>query len=294
MDSITLSHLSAWRHEPPRRKAVGRVLFIHGLSEHSARHLNTVDSLVGFGLEVVRFDLRGAGASGGKRQWVEHFEDYVEDAASVFHWICRELSNLPLFVLGHSLGGAIALHFVATYQRGLSGLVLSAPAFQVGTGISALKVAIGKVLSNMTPTLRIPQSSDPTGISRDPKVVEAFKNDPLCCHFNTVRQGNEILRALEEIPERAKQIVIPTLLFHGSADKIVRPLGSYEILRTLSSPDKILHILPGVYHEPHNDLDREQYFGLLQLWFQKHLSLKSKAAGLESSPSNRPLQSPLR
>ena len=94
--------------------------------------------------------------------------------------------------------------------------------------------------------------------------------------FNTLKQGDEILKTLPKIPELAKQIETPTLIVHGSADPIIRVEGSYEILKSLSSKSKELYIAPGCYHELHNELqeDREAYFKHLSMWLSKQVSQK--------------------
>lgn len=270
MDPITLDHLAAWRLLP-KESARGRVLIVHGLGEHSARHQNTTDFLLGKGFEVVRFDLRGAGRSGGRRQWVEKFEDYVDDMARVFHWILRECPPLPLFVLGHSLGGAISTHFTATYQKELTGLILSAPAHVPGEGVSAIKIKVGRWLLKVAPTLRIPGSTDHGYLSKDPGIAENYAKDPLACHFNTIQQGNEILRALSEMISVCGKIHLPVLIVHGSADRIVKLEGSFQMIRALKSADKTLHIIPGGYHEPHNDHEKQEYFTAVLQWLEKHL-----------------------
>lgn len=275
MDPIALGHLAAWRHTPSETIRA-RLLLIHGLGEHSARHTNTIDFLTSHGIEVVRFDLRGAGRSGGRRQWVEQFVDYVEDATHVLHWIQRELPPVPLFVLGHSLGGAIAAYFTAVHQADFSGLILSAPAHLPGSGVSPLKIAVGRWLCRVFPKLRIPGSLDNSTLSKDPAIGPAYTADPLACHFNTLNQGNEILDALEGVPEQAKRIRIPTLIAHGSMDRLVRLEGSFEILRELGSLDKSLYIVPGGFHELHNDVEKEEYFRTLLSWIEKHLPERSR------------------
>lgn len=270
MESIHLGNLAVWRH-PAKGTAKGLVLLIHGISEHSARHLNTINFLTENDWEVVRFDLRGAGESGGRRQWVDKFDHYVDDTAAVFNWLNRTPSTLPVFVLGHSLGGAIAIYFAAKYHRELKGLVLSAPAFKIGPGISPAKIIVGRALSKIVPTLRMP-GSEPIWISRDPEVVKAYKNDPLSCHNNTIQQGTVILDALELIPDQCELIECPTFIVHGTHDRTIPLEGSFEIMESLSSSDRTLMVIPGGYHEPHNDWDKEYFFSQLGLWLNKTAS----------------------
>lgn len=274
IEPITLGSLAVWQHPISNPKA--RVLVIHGLNEHSGRHLHTINWLNQNQFDVIRFDLRGAGKSGGKRQWIQSFQDYVDDTISVFNWIERDLPSLPLFVLGHSLGGAIAVHFAASHHTFLQGLVLSAPAYLVGSSISPVKIKVGQLLVKFAPNLRLPKSTEFSGISRDPVAIEAYRKDPLCFHFNTLKQGDEILKSLPRVPELAKQILTPTLIVHGSADPIIRVEGSYEILKSLSSKSKELYIAPGCYHELHNELqeDKESYFKHLTMWLSKIVPLK--------------------
>lgn len=272
MSVIFVDKLAVWSTDPAHIRPKARVLIVHGMSEHSGRHLPTENALLAAGYSVVRFDLRGAGQSGGRRQWIEKFSDYVDDVATVYRWICRELEPLPLFILGHSLGGAITLTFLQNYQKAFRGCVLSAPAYLVGGAINAYVVAIGKQLVKVMPSLRIKGNSDKTAISRDPQVVKAFLEDPLCCHTNTLNQGREVLEHLPQLKNISKSLHIPVLFVHGSLDKIVKLEGSFELLMEVASQDRVLHILPGGFHEPHNDLDREEYFTQLIQWFDGHLS----------------------
>jgi len=265
MDKTTIGQLTVWNH-PAKDDEKARVLLVHGVGEHSARHLNTVNFLNAHCISVVRFDLRGMGESQGRRQWVDSFDDYVQDTLSVLNWTKESLEPLPLFLLGHSLGGAISLHFAAQHANSLKGLILSAPAFKVGKRVPKVVIKVARALSKHLPKLRMPGTLDTTAISRDTAVIKAYKKDPLACHFNTLRQGDEILRALDVIPSLYPKISLPLLIAHGSEDRIIKIEGSKEILEKVASKDKTLYIHPDGYHELHNDFEKEKYFTELADW----------------------------
>ena len=199
------------------------------------------------------------------------FSDYVSDVAQVFNWMSRTLTPLPLYVMGHSLGGGIAIHFCAQYGKFLNGLILSAPGYKTGGTISPLTIMVGRILVHFFPRLRLHSTSSP-GLSRDPQVVENYRKDPLASHFNTLKQGAEVLDAFKKIPELCQQITVPTIILHGTADSVILPQGSFEILQALKAADKELHYLPGVFHEPHLDLDKENFFSILTRWLEKKIS----------------------
>lgn len=269
-DGFAIGPLRAWLKNAAS-VARARIVIVHGLGEHSGRHLSTVEHLAAQGYELVRFDARGCGQSDGKRQWIDAFDDYVADLRSVIAWIQRDRPTLPLFLLGHSLGGAIAMHAAAAAPKGLlAGLVLTAPAYLPGGGVSPVKIMIGQLIERVLPALRIPGSLDVTAISRDQAVIAAYKADPLNCSFNTVRQGAEIIRALERIPSLCAAIDIPVLIAHGDADRLIKIEGSRKLMALLAARDKTLKVFPGAFHELHNDLDREAFFALLDDWLVRH------------------------
>jgi alpha-beta hydrolase superfamily lysophospholipase len=269
MEPIPVGPLAVWHHNAAKER-LGRVLLIHGINEHSARHLNTIEYLTAHGWEVIRFDQRGCGRSGGRRNWIDAFTDYVDDTSRVFNWILTQRDSAPTFVLGHSLGGAIATHFAAAHHPEIQGLALSAPAYLPGGGIKPWQIKAGRALNRIAPFIPIP--AVPTNwISRDLAVCKAYAEDKLCNHFNPVRQGNCVLDALAEMPEKAESIECPLFIAHGSHDQVIKMEGSFELLDRFASRDRTMHILPGGYHEPHNDLDKETYFWLLETWLRNHL-----------------------
>jgi acylglycerol lipase len=258
-------------HETTPVTCRGLGVVMHGLGEHSERHRNTINFLLGFGFDVVRFDFRGCGESPGARQWIERFQNYVDDASNVINWAANKKPAAPLFIFGHSLGGTIAIMAAAELHMQLKGLVLTAPAYLPGNAVSPIKIRIGRLLNHVTPRLKIPAALDLSAISRDPQVVAAYREDPLNCRFNTVRQGNEILDALPKLPEYCAKINIPTLIVHGDADRLVLADGSRRLATAFAKNTADLIILPGVVHEPHNDWGQATYFDALSAWLSRQI-----------------------
>ena len=73
-----------------------------------------------------------------------------------------------------------------TDPKSLKGLILSAPAFEIGAAVSQVKIAAGRMINLMSPHTQLAGGIDRSTLSRAPGVAEAFVADPLCCEFNTV------------------------------------------------------------------------------------------------------------
>lgn len=271
MDLIRVKNLAAWHHKS--ENSIARVILVHGISEHSGRHLNTVKALTDNQVEVVRFDLRGSGHSDGQKQYVDSFSDYVQDVETIFEWQKNNLPAKPLFLLGHSLGGAVSFHFFPKYQDEFKGFITTAPAYRTGPGVSPLLIRVGKILVKFAPKMYLPAIRNKGVLSHDPRIEEEYYNDPYAYHNNTLRQGNEILEALEKMPAMAAQIHQPVFIAHGTADKIVIASGSFELFVKLKSDFKELHYFPDGYHELHNDTAQGEYFRMILDWTRRILAL---------------------
>jgi alpha-beta hydrolase superfamily lysophospholipase len=123
--------------------------------------------------------------------------------------------------------------------------------------------------------------------------IKAYYDDPLAFHFNTVKQGDEVLKGLAGMPEVCRNIHIPTYFVHGAADKIIRLEGSFELLQLMPAPYKTMQILPGGFHEPHNDWDKEIYFCTLIYWMENLLKRNANAVpAADHAPKSLKRRSP--
>ena len=171
------------------------VLLVHGFIEHGGRYAPTAEALARRGYAVSVMDLRGHGKSAGPRCWIRGFDEYVNDLDCFFARVVRRGEGKPVFVLGHSLGGLIALRWCIGCRREPSGLILSGPVLQVGHRLFPWLRHLARLGSILFPRLRWARMGG-RNISRDAAIVAEFRDDPLVFHGRfPVRSGAEILRA---------------------------------------------------------------------------------------------------
>jgi alpha-beta hydrolase superfamily lysophospholipase len=121
-----------WQGWLPEGAARGVLLICHGMGEHSGRYATVVDALVPDGWAVYGLDHRGHGRSTGRRAHVRRYAHFLADYDTFRRTIRARHPDLRPFLLGHSMGGQIALAYALDHQDDLAGLVLSAPALAAG------------------------------------------------------------------------------------------------------------------------------------------------------------------
>ena len=244
----------------------GVVAIVHGLGEHSGRYPSLVTALTSHGFAVTTFDHRGHGKSPGLRGHVDSWSEYREDVREFLRYTCSHFMHLPLFLYGHSLGALIVTDYVLFHPDGLTGLIVSGHPLRPTGAAKPHLILLARFLSRYRPKFVIPLGLDPSALSRDPAVVEAYRNDPLVQTKVTARWGTEALAAVDRVRMRANEIQVPILIVHGGADAINSADGSRELLDVVSSSDKTLHVYPGGHHEPHNDLEKEEAVADIVEW----------------------------
>ncbi|MGH8781569.1 lysophospholipase [Paraburkholderia sp.] len=244
------------------------VALLHGLAEHAGRYAALAQRLNDAGIELLAIDLRGHGRAPGRRTWVERFDDYLHDADALVGVASR--SGAPLFLMGHSMGGAIAALYAIERSRPLAGLILSSPALAPGRDVPRWMTSLSQVISRVWPgfpALKI----DASLLSRDPTVVAANLDDPLVHHGAVpARTGAELLLAMARIERGREALRVPLLVYHGTLDKLTEPDGSRAFGAHAGSPDKTLTLYEGSYHETMNDLDRDRVIDALIAWITSH------------------------
>ena len=263
---LRIQYRTWWPAAAPR----AIVVIAHGFAEHSGRYAGVAERLTAEGCVVRAPDHRGHGHSEGKRTSVVRFDDYVDDLLTVITHAREGWPSVPMFLLGHSMGGLVALSLAVRADAPIDALVVSAPAACPGD-VSRIKIAVGRALSRVapnTPVLR-PQLNK---ISRDAAVVDAYNNDPLV--FRTpirARLGAEMIATMDRVDAALPALRIPLLVMQGTSDAIVDPGCGPHVYERAGSPDKTLKMYDGLWHEIFNEPEREHVLDDLVMWVRGHL-----------------------
>ena len=240
----------------PEGEIKAAILLIHGLGEHSGRYLNLVNRFVALGYSVYAVDHIGHGQSEGKRKHVDAFSDFSDTLDIFIERMKQWHGDQPLFILGHSMGGLIAAHYLLHHQSLFAGAILSAPALKISDGIPQIKIIVGKFLAKFFPKVGL-LPIHPTMISRDLAVVQGK---------TSARLASELVNAMQRVHDGATTFTLPMLIIQGTKDAIVHPQGSQEFYDGIASKDKTLKMYEGLYHEAFNEPEKEQVFNDVEQW----------------------------
>lgn len=249
----------------------GCLAILHGYGEHSGRYEAFARWLNGQGWDVIACDLRGHGRSPGRRGHIRRFSEYLQDAAAL-HAGARDLApGRPVFLLGHSLGGLIAVHYTQEGGEDLAGLILSSPALRVAMPVAAWKRLSAPILSHLWPSFSAPSEIDPVWLSHDAGVVEAYRTDPLVHRVGTARWVTEMQAAQAAALHEARTLVFPLLVLQGGADRLTDPAATEKFFQAAGAKDKTFKSYEGFYHEPLNEVGKERVWEDVRIWLEAHL-----------------------
>ena len=245
------------------------VVLVHGLGEHSDRYHPVAERLVdGIDAAVHTLDHRGHGHSQGPRALIET-APAVADLDRLVGQAAAAHPEVPVFMLGHSLGGMIAVSYALRHAERITGLVLSGAL--VGLDQPPALLRAGRVLSRIAP--RAPTIAlDPGLLSRSPEVVAGYRTDPLVHHGRIpARTGAQIAETVAGFPDAVGAIDLPTLIMYGTADALCPPWGSVRLAEELGSADVTIRAYEGLYHEILFEPERETVIADLLRWLRAQL-----------------------
>ncbi len=261
-----------WQAWVPEGTPRAVIVIAHGASEHSGRYEHVAVRLNAEGYAVYAIEHRGHGRSEGRRALIDRLDNAVADLDGLVSIAVERHPGVQVFLLGHSMGGAIAVRYAVLHGDRLAGLVLSGPLAALDAAPAVQRIA-ARVLSALTPGLPV-VGIDSTLVSRDPEVVQAYTSDPLVYHGKLpARTVNELANGIEAFPEQAARITVPTLIMYGTADALCPPAGSVMLNERIGATDKTIKAYDGLYHEILNEPEQEQVLDDMCAWLAARVAV---------------------
>jgi lysophospholipase len=263
----------AWTPFQPR----GLIIVVHGLAEHGGRYRQTAERLASRGWAVYAGDLRGHGKSSDGRKvgrvHVDTFGDYFLDVEAIAGLALADQGDLPLILLGHSMGGLIALSYALEKPGKLAGAIISSPVLGTHPDFQPpriLQLLVG-FLSRIAPRLLVKSELDANAISRDPAVVRAYLADPLVSKRVSTRWYSVMVQAMEHAHGRAGTLSLPMLLMQSGSDRLVDPAATARW--AAAAPARLVEFVQwdGLYHEMLNEPEKEEVLARVLAWLDQQV-----------------------
>lgn len=261
------TYFQGWEPEKPPQAVV---CLVHGLGEHSGRYVHVADHLTADGFAVLTMDMRGHGKSAGVRGHINSIDNFLDDIDHLLREAENRYAGEQRFLYGHSLGGFLVLLYTLKRQPVLAGVVSSSPGLRSPLEKQTLKLTISRSLARLLPNLVIPSGLNAADISRDPEVVRVYLNDPLVHDRASLAFVKALFDAIPWTFQYAPEFKPALLLFHGTRDNITLPTGSQEFANLVPG-DCTLKLWEGLYHETHNEPEKEQVLAFLIDWLKSKL-----------------------
>lgn len=253
----------AWRI-PPRMHPDADVVLIHGLGDH-ARALSQefcAEALERAGFRVARFDLPGHGQRARSDTSLRWSDCQAELARCL-----RGLPTRPVFLVGISLGGLLALQHALRAPTEVAAVVAAAPALDP-EGAPWLVRRVVPLLARFFPRLPVNPRLDLSAISRDTALAARCLADPLARRSFPVSLLAGIMEAMEECQARAGELAVPTLLLQGLSDRIVPPAGARRFAQRAGARVDLRHY-PEALHNLFVETNRAEVFADLTNWLAR-------------------------
>jgi len=271
--------LSARRWEAARAR--GTVLFAHGYTSHMGGYDNVLGALARNRFHVFAVDHRGHGASEGKRASLDRFDDLVDDFDRLAEVARSTHPGLPIFTLGHSLGGLLVARHALCHQECLAGMISVSPAFIVGEHVTEHKVKLLMIASRLLPTMPAigsgtVVSDDQNGESPVPEPQAVRKRDIFSYHGRTrLNMARELRVGGLDALDRIATLTVPVLFQHGTVDNVTSHHGSIKAFHHASSADRSIELWKERQHNLLTDEGWEDVMIQINQW----LTERAKAIG---------------
>ena len=241
------------------------ICMMHGMGEHINRYNHVAEMFTINGYAVIGCDHRGHGKSEGKRGHFPDFDTFMNDVDALLKATYAHFPDAKLILFGHSMGGNLLANYLLRRQPIIAGAILSSPYFQLAFQPSQITLFIGRLMKDIFPALSLSSGLDSSAISRDTDIVKKYNEDSLVHDKVSAKMGIEMIETGQWAIDNADKLSIPTLVYHGSADRLTSHQGS-KLFAEKAGKIVTFFSLDGLYHEIHNEPEKGVVFEKIILW----------------------------
>ena len=252
----------------PTKTPVAVIALLHGMGEHAMRYAHVADYFNHHSIAFTAMDHRGHGKSGGQRGHTPSLDALLNDI-ELFITKTKELyPGISVILYAHSMGGNVALNFILRKKPQLAGAIITGPYLRLAFNPPVWKTTLGKISARIIPTLSQPTGLETKAISRDANIVKKYETDPLVHDRITSSFFVNVHFAGLYVLEHAGEIKLPMLIMHGDADRLTSCNATKEFA-TRTGKNVELKIWEGLYHEIHNEPEKEEVLNYELEWIKR-------------------------
>jgi alpha-beta hydrolase superfamily lysophospholipase len=253
----------------PKASPDAVVVLIHGIGEHTGRYDLVGGTLAEKGFALVGFDLRGHGNSEGPKGHIPSYDALLDDISIFLSQVDERYPQQRRFLYGHSMGGNLVLNYALRRKTTLHGVISTSPWLRLAFEPPASKVMLARLMNTIAPGFTQSSGLDTNALSRDLKVVNTYRNDPLVHGKISARLFISMYESGLWALEHAAEFPLSLLLMQGSADQ----LDSLDATKEFAAKagDKVtLKVWDGLFHELHNEPEKAEVFNYMVDWLRKN------------------------
>lgn len=236
----------------PSNKPRATICLVHGFGEHSARYDSWARRFCDENIMVYALDYRGHGQSEGKRGVVNSIAEINDDINAMLRRCKGSWHDVPNFIYGHSMGGALVLNFLVKRRSDFDGAIVTSPWLGLVNQPSPFKLKLIKWLDYVIPRVTFSAGLSSSQMTVDKDAMKNHDNDPLMHGKLSVRLFNEIRTRTENLMNDSLNIKIPIFLAHGLADPVTNPETTRKWAEKYASSTTFVGY-ENALHELHNE-----------------------------------------
>lgn len=260
--------------EPSAPKAV--FIAIHGGMAHAGDYCTPALYFKERGYATVSYDMVGHNRQ--KKVTIHNFEQFLDDLSVFIEWTKETYPNLPIIMLGHSMGSLILTHYglrrMRTADPLIKGFVMSSPYYANAIKLPAIMESMSGILSRLTPKLAVPIEDFTDQLTHDAAITARHHADAADDYRATAvsaRFGAELLKAQQYLPNNISNWNHPAFFVIAGDDKLADAQETQRLISLIDSKYVTSHYYPENYHENFNETNREEIFALIEEWIKPKL-----------------------